>query len=195
MQGFKFGGDDPDQVGNLTKQLADVRIDLQRATAENQRVTAENITLREHIDVLQTPSDLVLLQVKHIIHCVISFFILIIIFQAAGTRYLEENHPKRKKTTIVNGKTKTHTLKNLDAPKRNMFDSISKVQYYDLMSSIRDGDDKINMPGILKYTDIVAVKKFFDEVYKQMQDKLSNLVVNTAATNATDPVDFISDDE
>ncbi len=57
---FKFGGDDPDEVGNLQQQLADCRIDLQR-------LNAENAMLREQIVQYETPrraNDCVLIVVK-----------------------------------------------------------------------------------------------------------------------------------
>jgi hypothetical protein len=115
------------------------------------------------------------------------------IFQTAGTKYLEDNHPNRKKKTTVNGKTKTVTLKHLDGPKRNLFNNVAKALYYDYLSDVVDGTDKIDLNGILSYTDKDAAKLFFDDAYKKMQDQASNMVAtNVAASNV---VDFVSDDD
>jgi hypothetical protein len=123
---------------------------------------------------------------------------LIITFQTAATKYLEDNHPQRKKTTIdpQTGKTKTRTMKQLNQAERVAFTSVSKVLYHDVVSSNLDGNDQINITGILDYTDTIAAKKFFDEVYVKMQEHLSNLAVGMAATNAkSNDVNFISDEE
>ncbi len=63
MSMFNFGGDDPDQVANLQQQLAECRIDLQKAAAENSM-------LRERIVQFERPSDMVLLTVKHFLICI-----------------------------------------------------------------------------------------------------------------------------
>ena len=58
---FKFGGASPDEVANLTQELADMRIEIQR-------LHAENSMLRERIVKFETPprpSDLLLLVVKY----------------------------------------------------------------------------------------------------------------------------------
>ncbi len=117
------------------------------------------------------------------------------IFQTAGTKYLEDNHPIRKKKTTVNGKTKTVTLKHLDGPKRNLFNNVAKALYYDYLSDVVDGTDKINMNGILSYTDRDAAKLFFSEAYKKMQDQASNMVATNVAASGSNVVDFVSDDD
>ena len=128
-----------------------------------------------------------------------SFQVDFITFQTAGTTYLDANVPKRKKSTIdpQTGKTKTRTLAQLDKTERDAFTSISKLLYYEVLESNREGNDKINIKGILDYTDPVAAKKFFDEVYKKMQEQLSNLAVGMAATNAKPEtiVNFIDGDD
>ncbi len=86
--------------------------------------------------------------------------------QLAGTKYLEENYQMCKKTVIVNGKTKVVKLKHLDTKKPNLFNNVVKMSYHDYMSDIADGNNKINMKGILHYTNTDAAKSFFDEAYK-----------------------------
>ncbi len=103
---------------------------------------------------------------------------------------MENNHALRKVTKDVNGKKKTVTLKHLNSDDRNMFNAMAKSLYYDYKSDVIDGNDLINMEGILSYTDIPAAKKFYDEAYKMMQDKLSSMVATKmAASNA------VSDDD
>ena len=123
----------------------------------------------------------------------------LILLQSAASKYLEENHPKKKKTTIDKntGKSKTRTLKHLNSKERIAFSHMTKALYFDTMDSNKEGNDKINIAGILDYTDPTAAKKFFDEAYVKMQEHLSNLAVGMAATNAMpdEVINFISDDD
>ncbi len=67
---------------------------------------------------------------------------------------------------------------------------MAKMLYHDYKSDIADGNDQINMQGILHYSDKGAAKSFFDEAYKKMQDLTSNAAAtNMAASNA------VSDDD
>ncbi len=103
---------------------------------------------------------------------------------------MEENYQGRKVTKDVKGKTKIVTLKHLNSDDRNVFNAMAKALYYDYKSDLADGGDPINIEGILSYTDKKAAKKFYDEAYKMMQEKLSNKVVaQMAASNA------VSDDD
>jgi hypothetical protein len=112
---------------------------------------------------------------------------------------LADNYPKKKKTTVdkKTGKTKTRTLKHLNPKERNVFSNMAKALYYDTIDSNKEGNDQINMAGILDYTDPTSAKTFFDEVYAKMQEQLSNLAVGMAATNAKadDGTNFLSDDD
>ena len=110
---------------------------------------------------------------------------------------MDDNYPKKKKTTVDKntGKSKTRVMKHLNNKERNVFSNMSKSLYYDTVESNRAGNDPINIAGILDYTDPSAAKRFFDEVYAMTQERLSNLVVSMAATNAKPDVNFISDDE
>jgi hypothetical protein len=197
MSMFKFGGADPDEEANIVQEMAGLRIELQR-------MNTENAMLRERIaryEVLSRPNDLILLTVKNFLFNVLyySFSVDVITFQTAGTKYLDDNYPKKKKTTVdkKTGKTKTRTLKHLNNKERNVFSNMAKALYYDTIESNQCGNDPINMAGILNYTDQTAAKTFFDEVYVKMQEQLSNLAVGMAATNAKaeDGVNFISDDD
>ncbi len=90
----------------------------------------------------------------------------------------------------VTGKIKSVTLRHLNGDERNIFNNMAKSLYCDYKSDVADGDDQINMEGILSYTDKKAAKNFYDEAYKMMQEKLSNMVVSKmAASNA------VSDDD
>jgi hypothetical protein len=72
-----------------------------------------------------------------------------------------------------------------------MFDAFAKQYYYDIMNDV-DGNDKINLDGMLDYTDPEAVQQFFDFVYMKMKEATSNMAASSANV---DPNVLGSDDD
>ncbi len=61
---FNFGGNDPDEVANLTRQLEDSRLTMQKMQADNQLLRETNAMLRQNLEKFLVPNDLVRLVVK-----------------------------------------------------------------------------------------------------------------------------------
>jgi hypothetical protein len=78
---FAFGGDDPDQVANLTRLLDETRLTMQTMQADMQVMRVENVTLKQRIEAIMAPSDLTRLVVKQFIMCCSLVFCFLLIFE------------------------------------------------------------------------------------------------------------------
>ncbi len=63
---FGFGGNDPDEVGNLSRQLEETRLFAQNMQAEMQVMRTENAELKRQVAELTGPTDYTLLVVKNV---------------------------------------------------------------------------------------------------------------------------------
>ena len=61
---FNFGGNDPDEVANLTRQLEDSRLTMQNMQAEMQLMREDNVMLKQKLESILVPNDLVRVVVK-----------------------------------------------------------------------------------------------------------------------------------
>jgi hypothetical protein len=78
---FNFGGNDPDQVANLTRQLEETRLTVRNMQAEMQVMHAENVTLRQRLETMMASSELNRLVVKQFIVCCSLVFCFLLIFE------------------------------------------------------------------------------------------------------------------
>ena len=94
------------------------------------------------------------------------------IFQKGVTAYMARKahtFPKRSPAKAGN-RARAH----FDSKHRRLFDKLGKEYYQDLIEDTVEGNDKPNFKGILNGTDIPAADAFFDVVYSQLMEAISN---------------------
>ncbi len=104
------------------------------------------------------------------------FYLILVVFQRAGSAYLERYPLKYPKRTA--SKPGLRPRSHLSVEDRKIFDAYSKQYYWDLVRDV-DGNDRFNTVGVLSGTDIPAADLFFNKVYKMMMEKKNeNLVAS-----------------
>ena len=97
---FKFGGADPDEEANIVKEMAGMRIEMQR-------MNTENAMLRERIaqyEALSRPTDLTLLTVKNFlfnVYYVIPSKLMLSFFRRLGPSIWTTIIPRRRRLPLT----------------------------------------------------------------------------------------------
>jgi len=188
--------DEKTQLEEMTEKFVNLKLKYKEVRVKNGELERELIQTKNLLGSMTAPTVFNQLQVNYIvkilIHSLYDSFVLI--FQKAGTMYLERHPLKYPKRAAA--KAGLRPRSHLSTEERRVFDAFAKQEYWDLRNDV-DGNDRPNLLGILEGTAIATSDVFFDKVYKMMRQKLENrLDVAAGGSAGGDPnVLFMDTDE